>query len=85
MQDRMARTAWRGAAGGLEVPECNVSLFPNRSAGLLVEEARLRDHLYYGDRHWDMLHLALYRDTWDGVADAFRGRWPDGHFDSLPE
>jgi hypothetical protein len=32
---------------------------------MLVEEARLRDHMYYDGRYWDKLILALYRDTWE--------------------
>lgn len=32
---------------------------------LLVEEGRLRDHVYAGGRYWDLHILALYRSTWD--------------------
>jgi RimJ/RimL family protein N-acetyltransferase len=31
---------------------------------LLVEEGRLREHVFAGGRHWDLCYLALYRDTW---------------------
>lgn len=65
----------------LEVPEYNLSLFAGGIGSLLEQEGCFRDHLYYGDRRWDMLMFALYRSSWEAVADGFRGRWPEGHFD----
>ena len=32
---------------------------------LLVEEGRLRAHAFAGGRYWDLVYLALYRETWD--------------------
>ena len=29
-----------------------------------VEEGRLKEHVYYGGRYWDLVILALYRDRW---------------------
>lgn len=37
---------------------------------LLVEEGRLRQHVYAAGSYWDVHHLALYRATWQ----AWRGR-----------
>jgi hypothetical protein len=65
----------------LEVPEYNLSLFELGINSLLQVEGRLREHLYWGDRHWDMYHLALYRKDWDQVAQGFRGSWPSDHFE----
>lgn len=61
-----------------EVPEYNASLLATGAGSLLAEEGRLREHLYYGDRMWDMVVYALYREPWETVADGFRGRWPEG-------
>lgn len=29
------------------------------------EEGRLKDHVFYGDRYWDLHILALYREDWE--------------------
>jgi hypothetical protein len=63
-----------------EVPEYNASLFARGPGAIVEEEGRFKDHLYYGDRTWDMLTFALYRARWESVADGFRGLWPDDHF-----
>lgn len=65
----------------VEVPEYNMSIFDLGPTSLLQVEGRLEDHLYWGDRTWDMCILALYRRHWETIADHFRGRWPEGHFD----
>jgi len=67
-----------------DVPEFNLDLFGDARGRLLVEEGRLIDHYYYGDRYWDRVTFGLYRSSWDEVADGFRGSWPDGHFASRP-
>lgn len=64
-----------------DVPEYNLTLFSQSPGSLLVEEGRLIDHYYYGDRYWDRVTFALYRSTWDETAEGLRGRWPEGHFD----
>jgi RimJ/RimL family protein N-acetyltransferase len=65
----------------VEVPEYNMSLFDLGPGSMLKVEGRLKDHMYWGDRTWDMCFLAMYREDWETVADHFRGRWPEGHFD----
>ncbi len=59
----------------LEIPEYNLCLFEGGARDILVEEGRLKDHLYYGDRYWDQCIHALYRARWEEVADPFRGAW----------
>jgi RimJ/RimL family protein N-acetyltransferase len=47
--------------------ECLEFNLPEFGAGLgplLVEEGRLREHMFAGGRYWDLCYLALYRDTW---------------------
>lgn len=63
----------------LEVPEYNRSLFP-LEGGLLVEEGRLADHLWYGDRYWDQYLFAIRRADWDVLATSYLGSWPPEHF-----
>jgi RimJ/RimL family protein N-acetyltransferase len=48
-----------------ETLEFNLSSFQALLGPLLVEEGRLRDHAFVGGRHWDLLYLALYRETWE--------------------
>jgi hypothetical protein len=48
----------------LEVAEYNVGQFQSGIGRLFTEEARLGGHIWYGERRWDQLILALYRDTW---------------------
>ncbi len=66
----------------LDVPEYNLSLFGSSPGPLLVEEGRLAEHYYFGDRYWDRITFAIYRSTWDTLAEGFRGRWPEGHLRS---
>lgn len=68
----------------IEVPEYNMSLFSEGIDNFMAEEGRFKDHYNFGDRWWDCFVLAIYRTTWEAVADNFRGSWPDGHFDSHP-
>ena len=63
----------------VEVPEYNLSLFEQGAGQIFEKEGELADHLYFGDRYWSQLIFALYRETWDEVAEAFRGRWPSSH------
>ena len=44
--------------------EFNTGDFGGLFGPLLVEEGRLREHVYLAGRHWDLCYLALYRDTW---------------------
>lgn len=47
-----------------EVPEYNLDQFGSGAGRYFHEEGRLRDHEWYMDRYWDVLHLAIYRDEW---------------------
>ena len=52
-----------------ETPSFNVNQFASAiSTGLMVEEARLKNHTYYDDRHWDYLTYAMYRHTVEAFA-----------------
>lgn len=62
----------------LEIPEYNRSLIAGGTESMLVEEGRLINYHYYGDRAWDQYIYSLRRSTWDEVASSFRGEWPDG-------
>jgi hypothetical protein len=47
----------------------NLAGLRNPLSRLLVEEGRLREHVYAGGTHWDLHYLALYRRTWDEWRD----------------
>lgn len=61
-------TCWNFRKLYLELPEFNVSQVASGVGTLLVEEARLREHLYYNGRFWDKVILALYRRTWEELS-----------------
>jgi hypothetical protein len=48
----------------VEAAEYNLRQFQSATTHLLMEEGRLRDHLWSAGRRWDQVILALYRDTW---------------------
>ena len=48
----------------LEAPEFNISQFGHGLHRYCSEEARLHDHEWYGDRWWDLVTLAIYRERW---------------------
>jgi len=41
---------------------------------LFHEEGRLRDHVYYGGRYWDMHLFAIYREEWAAFSGRLRNR-----------
>ena len=47
-----------------ESAEFNLAGFASVLAGLAVEEGRRVDQLYVDGRHWDLVLLALWRETW---------------------
>lgn len=49
----------------LEVPEYNLHQMAGLIGPLIIEEGRLREHLFKLGRWWDFVTLALYRDRWD--------------------
>ena len=61
-------TCWDFHKLYLEVSEYNAGQFQSGIGRLFDLEARLREHLWYGGRHWDELILALYRQTWEERA-----------------
>lgn len=52
----------------MEVPEYNYDQFSSVVTQYGQLEGRLRDHLYFNGRHWDLLTLAIYRDHWQSVG-----------------
>lgn len=48
----------------LETIEYNLSEFETGLRRVAVEEGRLRDHVFFGDQHWDVVTSAVYRDSW---------------------
>lgn len=48
----------------LETIEYNLTEFEAGLRRVAVEEGRLRDHVFFGDRRWDVVTSAVYRDTW---------------------
>ncbi len=48
----------------MELPEYNLKQFQGATRSLLTEEGRLREHIYYSERFWDVLIFALYRREW---------------------
>jgi RimJ/RimL family protein N-acetyltransferase len=57
-------TLWPFRKIYIESMEFNLDQFRHASAEVLVEEGRLKNHVFYADRYWDLLILALYRDHW---------------------
>lgn len=56
----------------IQAPEFNVRQFASAiSAGVLVEEGRLKQHQYFNGKYWDVLVLALYRERLQGYRDRF--------------
>lgn len=51
----------------METSERNIGQFASAIGPILCEEGRLREHLFFDGRYWDVLHLALYRNTWDEI------------------
>lgn len=52
---------------------------------LLVEEGRLRDHVWAAGRYWDLLYFALYRETWEALSARLlpRASTPDHRDDEI--
>jgi len=58
----------------LETPEFNAVQFESAvKSGLIVEEGRLRNHVYYDDKHWDQIVYALYRENAATFSSKFGG------------
>lgn len=64
-------TCWPFRKLYAELPEYNLPQFAAASGTLLEEEGRLRDHVFYDGRYWDVLILSLYRETWERRAARF--------------
>jgi RimJ/RimL family protein N-acetyltransferase/acyl carrier protein len=48
----------------LETIEYNLSAFEAGLRRVACEEGRLRDHVFFGQRYWDVVTSAIYRDSW---------------------
>jgi RimJ/RimL family protein N-acetyltransferase len=57
-----------------ETLDFNYSQFASGADKLFAEEARLRDHAYFGGRYWDTRIIALYRSDWFNKAPDFFNR-----------
>jgi RimJ/RimL family protein N-acetyltransferase len=61
---RYVFTCWQFRKLYLDTPEYNYDALASGGEQLFEVEARLREHVYFGGRHWDQLTLAIYRDNW---------------------
>lgn len=57
-------TCWAFHKLYFEVAEYNAHQFQSGIGRLFELEGRLREHLWYGERRWDQLMLAIYRQSW---------------------
>lgn len=60
-----AFTCWAFRKLYMELPAYNLDQIGPGFGRMLVEEGRLRGHMYYGGCWWDKVVLALYRHTWE--------------------
>lgn len=60
----------------LETIEYNLEVFAAGLREVAVEEARLRDHVFFGGRYWDVVTHAIYRDRWDRTSARSPSRSP---------
>lgn len=61
----------------VEIPDYNLPLVAGVSDEFLVREGLLRDHYFYGNRHWDLHIFAIYRQTFVARSELFRHGWDD--------
>lgn len=52
----------------MEATEDSLRAFGGGAEGLFREEGRLVDHVFWNGRYVDMVILAVYRETWSGLA-----------------
>lgn len=55
-----------------EVPGFNEAQLVGLDQEIAIEEGRFRDHLYWNNKWWDMITLALYREQWETFASLWR-------------
>lgn len=54
----------------MEFQEFNMGFFDVAlKTGAFVEEGRFRQHTWHENRYWDMIRVALYRDSWEEVRE----------------
>ncbi|GAA1295813.1 hypothetical protein [Saccharothrix xinjiangensis] len=59
----------------LETPEFNLPQFASAvERGFLVPEARLTEFVFLADRYWDVLFLAVTRESWASARTSAVGR-----------
>ena len=46
-----------------ELPSFNIEHIESAIGTLLIEEGRLREHIYYAGKRWDMMTYAIYRTS----------------------
>ena len=64
-----AVATWRFRKLYAELPGISDALPLSQLEGLVTEEARLRDHLYYRGTFIDLPIYAIYRDRWEELAE----------------
>jgi hypothetical protein len=57
-------TGWPLRKIYLETAEYNYGQFDGGLGWLFLEEARFREHVFLRDRFWDLIVVALWRDSW---------------------
>jgi hypothetical protein len=61
-------TCWNFRKLCMEIPEYNYSQFASSAARWCEIEGRWRDQWYFDGQLWDVLALAIYRETWVKIA-----------------
>jgi RimJ/RimL family protein N-acetyltransferase len=69
----------------IESIEFNATQFRNVLGQYLTEEARLKEHTYHGDRYWDTLTFAIYRQDWHAFMLAHESRGESSSSEIDPE
>src|SRR4029079_14317241 len=77
-----------------ETAAYNYDAFASGAGSFFEVEGRLRDHLYYAGRHWDLIIASIRRETWPesggrmltrltaAYAHAAAGNMPGGNFEA---
>jgi hypothetical protein len=66
-------TCWNFRKLYLDTAEYNYAEFASGLGRYFELEARLRQHFFFGGRHWDQLTLAIYRETWEELQGKLLG------------
>ncbi len=52
-----------------DIYEFNIDSMKPLKSGGFIEEGRFGQHVWFKDRYWDVVRLAMYRDAWDRFRD----------------